>query len=614
MSKTTQQVEEVVIRFAGDSGDGMQLTGGRFTEATAIVGNDLSTLPDYPAEIRAPAGSLAGVSAFQIHFSSKDIHTPGDQPDVLVAMNPAALKMHLEDLAPGGTLIVNVNAFTRKNLSLAGYESNPLDGGSLEDNYKVYPIEMKKLVTNACVDMGISPKTVGRTKNFLALGLLFWIYDRPIEGTKDWLKVKFSQRPELVEANIRALEAGYYYGETAEIFTTRYKVDKASLSPGTYRNVNGNHATAIGLAAAAEKSGLELFFGGYPITPASDILHTLSAWKHLGIKTFQAEDELAGITSALGAAFAGSLAVTATSGPGLALKGEALGLAVMVELPLVLINVQRGGPSTGLPTKTEQSDLFQALYGRNGEAPMPVIAASTPGDCFYAAYEACYTAIKYMTPVILLTDGYLANGSEPWSVPDLDDLPSIDVKFADNSNVIDGQYLPYMRDKKTLARPWALPGMEGLEHRIGGLEKEDGIGNVSYDPENHQHMIEIRAQKVASVANDFPPTPIFGNNSGDLLILGWGSTMGSCRAAVERLHGAGKKVSHVHLRWISPFPKDLGEILIKFEHVLIPEINYGQLINLIRAEYLVDAKGLNLVKGKPIRAKDIVNSVMELLR
>lgn len=614
MSKTTQQVEEVVIRFAGDSGDGMQLTGGRFTEATAIVGNDLSTLPDYPAEIRAPAGSLAGVSAFQIHFSSKDIHTPGDQPDVLVAMNPAALKVHLEDLVPGGTLIVNANAFTRKNLGLAGYESNPLDDGSLEDYYKVYPIEMKKLVTNACADMGIPPKTVGRTKNFLALGLLFWIYDRPLKNTKDWLKVKFSKRPELVEANIRALEAGYYYGETAEIFTTRYKVDKATLSPGTYKNVNGNYATAMGLAAASEKSGLELFFGGYPITPASDILHTLSAWKHLGIKTFQAEDELAGITSAIGAAFAGNLAVTATSGPGLALKGEALGLAVMVELPLVLINVQRGGPSTGLPTKTEQSDLFQALYGRNGEAPLPVIAASTPGDCFYAAYEACYTAIKYMTPVILLTDGYLANGSEPWSVPDLDDLPSIDVKFADNSNVIEGQYMPYMRDKKTLARPWALPGTEGLEHRIGGLEKEDGIGNVSYDSENHQHMIETRAQKVANVANDIPPTPIFGKNSGDLLILSWGGTMGSCRAAVERLHEAGKKVSHVHLRWISPFPKDLGEILIKFEHVLIPEINYGQLINLIRAEYLVDAKGLNLVKGKPIRARDIVNSVMELLR
>ncbi|MBT3478005.1 MAG: 2-oxoacid:acceptor oxidoreductase subunit alpha [Candidatus Marinimicrobia bacterium] len=613
MSKTTQQVDEVVIRFAGDSGDGMQLTGGRFTETTAIVGNDLSTLPDFPAEIRAPAGSLAGVSAFQIKFSSKDIHTPGDEPDVLVAMNPAALKVHQKELPPGSTIICNANAFSPKNLKLAGYETNPLEDGTLDDYYTLYSIEMGKIVALACEDMELPSKTVDRTKNFFALGLLFWIYDRPTQSTKDWLNVKFGKRPELVEANIRALDAGYNYGETTEIFTTRYTVDKASLPAGTYRNVVGNYALSLGLAAAAEKSKLELFYGGYPITPASDILHTLAAWKHLGIKTFQAEDEIAGIGSVIGAAFAGNLGITATSGPGVALKAEALGLAIIAELPLVIINVQRGGPSTGLPTKTEQSDLLQAMYGRNGEAPMPVIASATPGDCFYAAYEACRIAVKYMTPVMLLTDGYLANGSEPWQVPQLDELKDFDVSFADESNLTDGEFMAYTRDKKTLARPWAIPGTEGLEHRIGGIEKEDLTGNVSYDPDNHHYMVETRAKKVDTVAQDFGPTEIFGDAHGDLLILSWGGTKGSCRSAAEALQADGQKVSHVHLRWVHPFPNDLGEILIKFKNVLMPEINYGQLIKMVRAEFLIDAKGLNQVRGKPISSSDIQQAAKDLI-
>ena len=613
MGKITEQVDEVVIRFAGDSGDGMQLTGGRFTETTAIIGNDLSTLPDFPAEIRAPAGSLAGVSAFQIKFSSKDIHTPGDKPDVLVAMNPAALKVHQKEVAPGGTIICNSNAFTLKNLKFAGYETNPLEDKTLDDYFTLYSVEMGKMVSLANEDLEISSKIIDRTKNFFALGLLFWIYDRPLESTKKWLGVKFAKKPEIVEANIRALDAGYNYGETTEIFTTRYKVDKADLPAGTYRNVVGNYALSMGLAAAAEKSKLGLFYGGYPITPASDILHTLSAWKHLGIKTFQAEDEIAGITSVLGAAFTGDLGITATSGPGIALKGEAMGLAVMAELPIVIINVQRGGPSTGLPTKTEQSDLMQAMYGRNGEAPVPVLASATPGDCFFAAYEACRIAVKYMTPVVLLTDGYLANGSEPWQVPKVDDLPDFDVSFADESNLADGQFLSYSRDKKTLARPWAIPGTPGLEHRIGGIETEDLTGNVSYDPDNHHYMVETRAKKVDAIANEIASSEIFGSKSGDLLILSWGGTKGACRSATEALKADGKKVGHLHLRWINPFPKDLGEKLIKFKNILIPEINYGQLIKLIRAEFLVDAQGLNQVRGKPISSADIQEASNKLI-
>tara|TARA_B100000214_G_scaffold374086_1_gene355928 strand:- start:1334 stop:3175 length:1842 start_codon:yes stop_codon:yes gene_type:complete len=610
MGKTFKTIDEAVIRFAGDSGDGMQLTGGRFTETTAIVGNDLSTLPDFPAEIRAPAGSLAGVSAFQLKFSSKDIHTPGDKPDVLVAMNPAALKVHQKDLIPGGTMIINTDAFTKKNLNFAGYESNPVEDGSLDDYFTVIPIEMNKMVTAACDGLDLNGKLVLRTKNFFALGVLFYMYDRPLDATESWLKKKFAGKDAIIEANTRSMHAGYNYADTTELFTTRYKVEKASLPPGTYRNINGNLATSLGLLAASEKSGLDIFLGSYPITPASDILHTLSAWKHFGVKTFQAEDEIAGVTSAIGAAYSGNLAVTTTSGPGIALKGEAIGLAIMTELPLVVINVQRGGPSTGLPTKTEQSDLNQALYGRNGEAPMPVIAAATPGDCFYAAYEACKVAIRHMTPVMLLTDGYLANGSEPWNIPEVKELESIKVDFADKPNA-DGDFLPYMRDQKTLARPWAIPGTSGLEHRVGGIETAENTGHVSYDPENHHRMVTLRQEKVERVKDDLPKTDIYGQNTGDLLILSWGGTYGACRSATETLQDEGKKVSHVHLRWISPLPKDLGEILIHFKNILIPEINMGQLLRLIRSEYLVDAKGLNLVRGRPIGAATIVERVKE---
>ena len=612
MGKTFKTIDEAVIRFAGDSGDGMQLTGGRFTETTAIVGNDLSTLPDFPAEIRAPAGSLAGVSAFQLKFSSKDIHTPGDKPDVLVAMNPAALKVHQKDLIPGGTMIINTDAFTKKNLNFAGYEANPIEDGTLDDYFTVIPIEMNKMVTAACDNLELSPKLVGRTKNFFALGVLFYMYDRPMDATEKWLKKKFAGKDSIIEANTASMHAGYNYADTTEIFTTRYKVEKASLPPGTYRNINGNLATSLGLLAASEKSGLELFLGSYPITPASDILHTLSSWKHFGVKTFQAEDEIAGVTSAIGAAYSGSLAITTTSGPGIALKGEAIGLAVMTEIPLVVINVQRGGPSTGLPTKTEQSDLNQALYGRNGEAPLPVIAAATPGDCFFAAYEACKAAVTHMTPVMLLTDGYLANGSEPWNIPNLDEMESIDIKFADKPNA-DGDFLPYLRDEKTLARPWAIPGTEKLEHRVGGIETAENTGHVSYDPENHHRMVMLRQEKVDRIQNDIPPTKVFGDSHGDLLILSWGGTYGACRSASETLQEEGLKVSHVHIRWISPLPKDLGEILINFKHVLIPEINLGQLLRLIRSEYLVDAQGLNLVRGRPIGAATIVEKVKETL-
>ena len=612
MGKTFKTIDEAVIRFAGDSGDGMQLTGGRFTETTAIVGNDLSTLPDFPAEIRAPAGSLAGVSAFQLKFSSKDIHTPGDKPDVLVAMNPAALKVHQKDLIPGGTIIMNTDAFSKKNLNFAGYETNPVEDGSLDDYFTVIPIEMNKMVTAACDGMDLPTKLVLRTKNFFALGVLFYMYDRPLDATESWLKKKFAGKDGIIKANTSSLNAGYNYADTTELFTTRFKVEKASLPPGKYRNINGNLATSLGLLAASEKAGLGLFLGSYPITPASDILHTLSSWKHFGVKTFQAEDEIAGITSAIGASYSGNLAITTTSGPGIALKGEALGLAVMTELPLVVINVQRGGPSTGLPTKTEQSDLNQALYGRNGEAPVPVIAAATPGDCFYAAYEACKAALKHMTPVMLLTDGYLANGSEPWNIPKVDELEPIDVKFADKPNA-DGDFLPYLRDEETLARSWAIPGTAKLEHRVGGIETAENTGHVSYDPENHHKMVVLRQEKVNRIQNDIPKTEIFGKSNGDLLLLSWGGTYGACRSASETLQDEGLNVSHVHIRWISPLPKDLGEILIHFKNILVPEINLGQLLRLVRAEYLVDAKGLNLVRGRPIGAATIVEKVKEIL-
>jgi 2-oxoglutarate ferredoxin oxidoreductase subunit alpha len=612
MGKTFKTIDEAIIRFAGDSGDGMQLTGGRFTETTAILGNDLNTLPDFPAEIRAPAGSLAGVSAFQIKFSSRDTHTPGDKPDVLVAMNPAALKVHQKELIPGGTMIINTDAFTKKNLSVAGYESNPLEDGSLDDYFTVIPIEMNKMVIAACEGLDLSPKLVGRTKNFFALGILFYMYDRPLDATEGWLKKKFAGKDDIIEANTRALNTGYNYGDTTELFMTRFKVEKATLPPGTYRNINGNQAASMGLLAAAEKSGLSLFYGGYPITPASDILHILASWKHLGVQTFQAEDEIAGVASTIGAAFTGNLAVTATSGPGVALKSEALGLAVITELPLVIVNVQRGGPSTGLPTKTEQSDLNQALYGRNGEAPMPVIAAATPGDCFFTAYEACRIALKYMTPVMVLSDGYLGNGTEPWKIPDVDELEPIEVNFSDRPNA-NGDYLPYLRNEETLARPWAIPGTPGLEHRVGGIEKAENTGHVSYDPENHHKMVKLRQEKVNRIQNDIPKTEVFGANHGDLLVLSWGGTYGACRSAVETMQEEGLNVSHVHMRWISPLPKDLGEILIHFKNVLVPEINLGQLLRLIRAEYLVDAQGLNLVRGRPISAGKIIETVKKML-
>ena len=607
-----ETLDNVTIRFAGDSGDGMQLSGGRFTQTAAIVGNDLSTLPDFPAEIRAPAGSLAGVSSFQIHFSSQEIHTPGEQPDVLVAMNPAALKVHLSDLKPGGTLIVNKNAFTPKNLKLAGYETDPTEDDSLVDYYQAHFIEMSKLVTLACEGIDLSPKFVERTKNLCALGVLFWIYDRPLEPTIDWLKNKFKNKNEIIEANTKALNAGYNYGETAELFTTRYVVEKAKLPAGRYRNMNGTLATCLGLLAAVEKSKMSLTFAGYPITPASNILHTLSNWKKFGIKTFQAEDEIAGIGAALGASFGGSLGVTASSGPGIALKGEFLGLTLITELPLVVINVQRGGPSTGLPTKTEQSDLFQAVYGRNGDAPTPVIAATTPGDCFFTTYEACRIAVKYMTPIIVLTDGYLANGSEPWMIPDSKDLNDFEVNF-EKENQSEEKHLPYKRNKDTLARNWAIPGTKGLEHRLGGIEKEDVSGNVSYDSDNHEHMTFTRAQKVANIANEIPPTEVYGKKKGDLLILSWGSTHGSCKVATEKLLEEKYQVGHVSLKWINPFPSDLGKILLNYKKVLIPEINRGQLLHLIRAEYLIDAIGLNEIKGKPIGASTIVNKCKEII-
>ena len=608
----SETLDDVTIRFAGDSGDGMQLSGGRFTQTSAIVGNDLSTLPDFPAEIRAPAGSLAGVSSFQIHFSSHEIHTPGEEPDVLIAMNPAALKVHLEELVPGGILVVNKNAFTKKNLKLAGYESDPTEDGSLDDYYSVHYIEMSKLVTNACEGLDLPPKTVERTKNLCALGVLFWMYDRPLEPTLDWLKKKFKSKPLIIDANTRALHAGYNYGDTAEIFTTRYVVKKASLAPGKYRNINGTLASCLGILAASQKSNLNITFAGYPITPASNLLHTLSNWKNFGIKTFQAEDEIAGIGVAIGASYGGSLGITASSGPGIALKTEMMGLAVMTELPLVIINVQRGGPSTGLPTKTEQSDLLQAVYGRNGESPIPVIAPTTPGDCYFAAYEACRIAVKYMVPVIVLSDGYLVNGSEPWLIPNPDDLNDFIANF-EKENTSGEQFLPYKRDTNTLARNWAIPGTKGLEHRIGGLEKQNITGNVNYEPDNHHEMVQIRAQKVQNIVNEIGPTAIYGKKTGDLLILSWGSAHGSCRAAVETLLEEKLKVAHASVQWVNPLPPDLKNILSKYKKVLIPEVNTGQFRKIIRSEFLVDAVGLNEVRGKPLSPASIIDKAKELI-
>ena len=607
-AKPKQEIDTVVIRFAGDSGDGMQLTGNQFTENTAIFGNDLSTLPDFPAEIRAPAGSLFGVSSFQLKFSKDEVHTPGDDPDVLVAMNPAALKVHLEDLKDNGTVIINTANFTPKNLRLARWEENPLEDDTLK-GYKVINIDMNEMVFKALEDMGLSSKIMARSTNMFALGLLYWLYDRDMQSSLDHFKVKFKSKPEIVEANTRALKAGFYFGETIEAIKTTYHVPKATFTKGTYRNIMGNNALAIGLVAASQKSGNNLFFGGYPITPASEILHYLSNYKHFGVKTFQAEDEIAGICSVLGASFCGDLGVTASSSPGIALKGEAIGLGIITELPLVIINIQRGGPSTGLPTKTEQSDLLQAMYGRNGEAPVPIIAAQSPADCFNAAFEACKMALEYMMPVMLLSDGYIANGSEPWKIPDLDKLPSI------NSRKIkkDAEFAPYNHSSKNLARPWAVPGVKGLEHRIGGLEKWDTTGHVSYDPDNHDHMVRLRQRKVDIIADSFSDTEVHGDESGKLLVLGWGGTYGAIRSAVQRARVEGASVSQIHLRNLNPLPNDLADKLMKFESILIPEINMGQLNSIIRSKYLIDTKAQNKVEGKPFTPSEIYTKIKELL-
>ena len=605
--KEVQQLSEVTVRFAGDSGDGMQLTGSQFSDTTAFVGNDLNTLPDYPAEIRAPAGTIYGVSGFQLHFSSEDIHTPGDQPDVLVAMNPAALKKNLAEIKKNGIIIVNSDAFDLKNLKLAHYEKNPLEDDTLE-GYTVFSVRISHLTENALEGTPLSPKEVARCKNFFALGLMYWLYNRPIQNTVDWIQQKFKKNPEFVDANTKALNAGFNYGEMTEAFTTRYDVVSARLPKGTYRNISGNEATAFGFLAASVQSGLPLYLGSYPITPATEILQYLSNFKNFGVKTFQAEDEIAGVTSAIGAAFAGNLAITTTSGPGLALKTEAIGLAVMTELPLVIIDVQRGGPSTGLPTKTEQADLLQAVVGRNGEAPLPVLAAKTPRDCFYMAIEASRIAIKYMTPVILLTDGYIANGTEPWRIPSVESLPKIDVKFRTEK---EGFY-PYLRDEN-LARPWAIPGTPDLEHRIGGLEKANIYGTVNYDPDNHNKMIHLRAEKIKNIENDIPELEVDGEQQGELLVLGWGGTYGAIKEAVIKSRALGLKVSQAHLQYVNPFPKNTGDVLRRFNKVLIPEINLGQLAKLIKSEYLIDIVQFNVVRGLPFRVSDIIEKIKETL-
>jgi 2-oxoglutarate/2-oxoacid ferredoxin oxidoreductase subunit alpha len=605
-----EELEAVTIRFAGDSGDGMQLTGTQFTNTSAIVGNDISTLPDFPAEIRAPAGSLPGVSGFQLNFSSRDIRTPGDQPNVLVAMNPAALKVNLSDLEDGGTLLVNTDEFNKENLKKADYASNPLEDDTLK-GYRVHKLPITSVNIRALQEAGVklSRKEMDRCKNFFALGILYWLYDRPMGPTLEWIEAKFKKNAEVARANVVALKTGYNFADTTEVFTTHYKVKKAAIAPGKYRKITGNEATAIGFVAAAELAGRPLFYGSYPITPASDILHELARHKNFGVKTFQAEDEIAAVCAAIGASFTGHVGLTGTSGPGVALKQEAIGLAVMTELPLVIINVQRGGPSTGLPTKTEQADLFQAVWGRNGECPAIVIAPATPAECFSMAIEAVRLAYRYMTPVFYLSDGYLANGAEPWLVPEIDDLPKIEVKFATDPE----GFMPYARDEETLARPYALPGTPGLEHRIGGIEKQHLTGNVNYDPDNHHFMVLMRQAKVDRAAQDIPEVELFGDKSGKVLVLGWGSTYGSITSAVEKMRAEGKPVSSAHLRHLNPFPSNLGEVLRSFERVIVPEMNLGQLCTMIRAKYLVDAVAFSKVKGRPFQIREIIRKVEEYL-
>ena len=607
--KHLEEVETVTIRFAGDSGDGMQLTGTQFTNTSAVLGNDISTLPDFPAEIRAPAGSLPGVSGFQLNFSSQDIKTPGDQPNVLVAMNPAALKVNLADLEEGGTLIVNTDGFTAENLKYANYAANPLEDGSLA-GYRVHKLPISTLNMNALKgNVELSRKEIDRSKNFFALGVLYWLYDRPLDNTLGWITAKFGKTPELAKANEIALRTGYNFADTTEVFTTHFTIKKAQIAPGKYRKITGNEATAIGFVAASQLAGLDLFYGSYPITPASDILHELARHKNFGVKTFQAEDEIAAVCSAIGASFAGQIGLTGTSGPGVALKQEAIGLAVMTELPLVIVNVQRGGPSTGLPTKTEQADLFQAVWGRNGECPAIVIAPATPSDCFHMAIEAVRLAFKFMSPVFYLSDGYLANGAEPWALPEIDELPKIEVSFATDPS----GFMPYARDPETLARPYAIPGTPGLEHRIGGIEKQHITGNVNYDPENHHLMVKLRQEKIDRVANDIPLVEVFGESTGKVLVLGWGSTYGSITSAVEKLQSEGKSVSSAHLRHLNPFPRNLGDVLAGFETVIVPEMNLGQLCTMIRAKYLVNAIAFSKVKGRPFQIREIVRKVEEYL-
>jgi 2-oxoglutarate ferredoxin oxidoreductase subunit alpha len=599
------------VRFAGDSGDGMQVTGDQFTAAAALAQNDLATFPDFPAEIRAPAGTLYGVSGFQIHFSSEHIFTPGDAPDVLVAMNPAALKTNLRDLKPGGLLIVNSGTFNATNLKKAGYAANPLEDGSMDNaGYSVLAIDISKLTLASVKDTGLSTKEANRCKNFWTLGLMFWIYGRPMEPSIKWIEGKFAKRADLVAANIAALKAGHAYGETAEVSHFSYEVPKAPVAKGKYRNIGGNVATAWGLLAATELSGLELTLGAYPITPASDVLHELSKFKHFGVTTIQAEDEIAAICAAIGASYAGRIGVTSTSGPGVALKMEAVGLAVTTELPLVLIDIQRGGPSTGLPTKTEQADLLQAVYGRNGEAPVCVIAAATPGDCFYMAIEAVRLALKYMCPVFLLTDGYLANGAEPWAIPDVESLPKIPVTFRKDPE----GFHPFLRDPETLARNWAIPGTPGLTHRIGGIEKDFNSGHISYNPDNHELMTKTRAAKIAGIANDVPEQQIeVGTEKGKLLVLGWGSTYGSIREAVQRCRDRGLDVSHAHVRYLNPFPRNLGELLKGFDRVLVPELNNGQLVKMIRSQYLVPAESLPKIQGQPFKIAELEEKIRQVM-
>ena len=603
-----EELEAVTIRFAGDSGDGMQVTGGQFTATSAIIGNDISTLPDFPAEIRAPAGSLPGVSGYQLNFSSRDIRTPGDEPQVLVAMNPAALKVNIKDLETGGILVLNTDEFNDGNLKKAGYAANPLSDGSLS-GYRVFRVPITSLTLKALETSSLPFKQQERCKNFYALGLMYWLYDRPMEPTLKWIEDKFGAKPDVAEANTMALKAGYNDADTMEIFTAHYHVGKAQIKPGKYRNITGNEATAIGFITASQLAGRPIFYGSYPITPASDILHELSKHKNFGVKTFQAEDEIAAIGAAIGAAFAGHIGLTGTSGPGVALKSEAIGLAVMTELPLIVIDVQRGGPSTGLPTKTEQADLLQAMFGRNSESPVGIVAPATPGDCFRMAVEAVRLATKYMAPVFFLSDGYLANGSEPWEIPSIESLPEMKINFRTDPE----DFFPYLRDEKTLARPWAIPGTPGLEHRIGGIEKQHITGNVNYDPDNHDFMVRLRAEKIQRMQQDIPPIEVFGASEGKVLVLGWGSTYGAITTAVEHMREQGHPVSSAHLRYLNPFPSNLAEVLKGFETVIVPELNLGQLCMLIRAKFLVDAVSFSQVRGKPFKVSALVNKIKEYL-